>query len=99
MSAKASPVAAIAKPASQTADSVLAAARSIPTKTGAIRLASLRAALPGMSRAQQDSHLNTLHREGKISLYREDNTPKLTQGDKDAAITVGGNPRHILYVK
>jgi len=52
-----------------------------------------------MSRAQQDSHLNTLHREGKISLYREDNTPKLTQGDKDAAITVGGNPRHILYVK
>jgi hypothetical protein len=82
-----------------TVRSVLSVAASLPTKTGAIRLATLREALKGMSRAEQDSQLSALHKSGKIALYREDNTPKMTAADHAAALSVGGNPRHILYVK
>jgi hypothetical protein len=80
-------------------EAVLGAAKSISTKTGAIRLADVRDKLPHLSRSQQDVGLTELHAGRKIALYRDDNTPKVTARDHAAAIHVGGNPRHILYVK
>lgn len=65
-----------------------------------VRLAKLRAALPGISRTAFDTALLTLQEHGHIALYREDNTFALTDADKAAALELG-NPdavRHLLYV-
>lgn len=76
---------------------VLSAARSFGPSDTPVKLSDLRAKLPG-SRAEQDAAIRKLHENGKIRLYRDDNSYKRTQRDEDAAYMTGGQPRHILYV-
>lgn len=66
--------------------------------TGAIRLTKLREELDGISRKAQDTTLIELQNEGKIILYKDDNTFKLTPADKAAAVMVAGNPRHLAIL-
>lgn len=65
----------------------------------AIRLARLRAQLPGVPRLAVDAELQRLHAAGRIALYRDDNSAAVTPDDVQAAFSVGGEPRHLLYWK
>jgi hypothetical protein len=66
---------------------------------GAIRLAHLRARLSDVPRQAFDSELQRLHAAGRIALYRDDNSAAVTADDDQAALSVGGEPRHLLYWK
>lgn len=61
----------------------------------AVRIASLRKDL-SLTPGEFDLALGALHRLGKVMLYRDDN--RATAKD-EGAYFVGGEPRHILYVK
>ncbi len=64
-----------------------------------IRLAVLRKSLPDLTHAQIDRALHDLHEAGLIALYRQDNPQAITPADERAALFVGSEPRHLLYVK
>jgi hypothetical protein len=64
-----------------------------------VLLASLRENLSSVPREQLDQALRQQQREGKLVLYREDNSAALTQADHDAALIVGDSPRHIVYLE
>lgn len=66
---------------------------------GAIRLTQLRSRVPKVSRKTVDSELQRLHAAGRIALYRDDNSAAVTAEDDRAALSVGGEPRHLLYWK
>lgn len=66
---------------------------------GAIRLAHLRARLAPVPRQAFDAELERLHAAGRIALYRDDNSAAITADDDRAALSVGGEPRHLLYWK
>ncbi len=67
--------------------------------TRAIRLSSLRAALPAVSRHTLDIELRRMQDGGSVALYRDDNTARITAEDTRDALMVGDEPRHILYLK
>jgi hypothetical protein len=62
-----------------------------------IQLTEVRKSLGNMSREQQDELLKQMQRDGELVLYRNDNPRELTKADKDAAMDVGGSPRHLVY--
>lgn len=62
------------------------------------RLVQIRALLSDFSRAYQDATLVQLQRAGMLVLYRNDRTNTLTAADHAAALTVGGEPRHLVYL-
>lgn len=64
-----------------------------------VSLAALRAKLVTVPRAELDEALRQLQRDGKLVLFREDNTAALTPADHDAALVVGDSPRHIVYLE
>lgn len=66
---------------------------------GAIRLANLRGCLPEVPRLMLDVELQRLHATGRIALYRDDNSAGVSADDERAALSVGGEPRHLLYWK
>ncbi|MGC4070605.1 MAG: hypothetical protein QM784_39235 [Polyangiaceae bacterium] len=65
----------------------------------AIRLTQLRAQLKEVPRSAVDAELARLHAAGRIALYRDDNCAAVTTDDERAALSVGGEPRHLLYWK
>ncbi len=78
-----------------TAKRVLTVIKTLADRiTGQTRLAALRAHLPGDWEQVSDA-VRRLSKDGKIHLYREDNNAALTQADREAAVFVGGEPRHI----
>jgi hypothetical protein len=64
-----------------------------------VRLAALRHRLPKITRAALDEALLALSDEERIVLYREDNTPALTDEDHRAALIVGDSPRHLVLLE
>lgn len=62
-------------------------------------LASIRKALPDVPRNELDAELLRMQRANEGVLYPNDNKPSLTQADRDAAIRVGGEPAHILWIE
>ncbi len=64
-----------------------------------ISLAALRAHLPQVPRDVLDQELIALQRELKLVLYREDNTAALRPEDHEAALVVGGSPRHLVLLE
>lgn len=63
-----------------------------------VSLTTVRAALSDFTRAYQDRALVQLQRDGALVLYREDNNRALTAADRAAALSVGGSPRHLVYI-
>jgi hypothetical protein len=62
-----------------------------------VRLADVRRRLRSMSRAEQDAALIEAQLAGAIVLYRIDDPMDITAADEAAAVSVAGQPRHILY--
>lgn len=61
-------------------------------------LKDLRPHLADVPRATLDAALIALQREGRAVLHRLDNGAALTAADRDAALTIAGEPRHILWI-
>lgn len=79
-------------------ETILDAARRLePRRFGPVGLAALREQV-GIPRSDMDRALIDLHTKGRIVLSRNDNTPTVTPQDEVAAVWVGGNPRHLLYL-
>jgi hypothetical protein len=61
-------------------------------------LADLRGRLSDISRNLLDDALVRMQRQGDATLMQLDNRPDITQADREAAIQVGQEPRHILWI-
>jgi hypothetical protein len=70
-----------------------------PRPDGWVSLAHLRAELADAPRAEIDSALRTLHRTPGVSLIREENQKALTDTDRDAAIAIGGQDKHLIAIE
>lgn len=64
-----------------------------------VRLSELRRILGAVSRDSLDHALLRLQDERRLVLYRDDNTAALTDDDHRAALSVGGAPRHLVYLE
>lgn len=64
-----------------------------------VRLSALRGALGDVRKNDLDKALLALQDAGRAVLYRDDNSAGLTSADHDAALIVGGAPRHIIYLE
>ncbi len=88
-------------PSSELEDRVLVAAASLVGASGAreVRIADLRERMATVPRSDLDAALLKLHDARRIVLSRDDNTAKLTETDRTAALAVGEAPRHFFYLK
>lgn len=64
-----------------------------------VRLSALRQALLDVPRHALDQTLLDLQDAGRAVLYRDDNSAGLKEADHEAALLVGGSPRHIIYLE
>ena len=68
-------------------------------RTGYISLTSLRIELDHLDRATVDAELTEMAMYGRIALIRNDNTAELSRRDHEAALELGGNPRHLVRIR
>ncbi len=61
-------------------------------------LADLRKHLPDVGRDALDNAVVQMQRQGDATLMQLDNRPDITQADREAAIQIGQEPRHILWI-
>lgn len=64
-----------------------------------VLLATLRQHLDKFSRQQVDDVLRQMQLDSKLVLMRIDDPQAITPDDRDAAIDIGGESRHIVYLK
>lgn len=64
-----------------------------------VRLVDLRRTLDGVKRADLDKKLLDMQQSDELVLYPLDNRPEITAADDNAAIMVGSEPMHILYME
>lgn len=64
-----------------------------------VRLSDLREKLPDVPRRELDETLLKMQRGGDVVLYTLDNPREITDKDSRAAIKIGGEPRHIMYME
>lgn len=62
-------------------------------------LRDIRGKLRDIDRATLDEALRLMQREQEASLYPLDNRIEITDADRDAAIHIGQEPRHILWIE
>ncbi|MFZ1964007.1 MAG: hypothetical protein WAU78_11190 [Roseiarcus sp.] len=63
------------------------------------RLSGIREKLKDIDRATLDDALRRMQREQEASLYQLDNRAEITDADRAAAIYIGQEPRHILWIE
>lgn len=61
-------------------------------------LSNLRRRLPDIDRATLDEVLKRMQHENEASLMRLDNPIDIAETDREAAIQIGSEPRHILWI-
>jgi hypothetical protein len=61
-------------------------------------LADIRRLLLDVSRDTLDDALVRMQHQGDATLMQLDNRPDITQADREAAIQIGQEPRHILWI-
>lgn len=61
-------------------------------------LADIRRRLPNVDRATLDNALELMQRQGDATLMQLDNRPDITSADEEAAIQIGQESRHILWI-
>ena len=61
-------------------------------------LAEIRRRLPNVGRDALDDALELMQRQGHATLMQLDNRPDITAADEAAAIHIGQEPRHILWI-
>lgn len=64
-----------------------------------VRLAQLREDLGAYAREEQDRALLRMQSEGRLVLYRLDDPQDTFEADRAAALYLGGDPRHLVYMK
>jgi hypothetical protein len=64
-----------------------------------VRLLALRERLADVPRPDLDVTLLEMQRAGRLVLYPIDDPLDITPADESAALRIGGNPRHILYLE
>jgi hypothetical protein len=62
-------------------------------------LKDVRSHLQDLDRGEVDSALVEMHRKEEILLLSNDNRRAITREDVDAALTLAGEPRHILWIE
>jgi hypothetical protein len=62
-------------------------------------LSDVREKLKDIDRATLDEALKRMQREQEASLYRLDNQAEITEADRAAAIYIGQEPRHLLWIE
>lgn len=63
-----------------------------------VRLSELRALLPDLDRTTQDKAIFTVAHEKDADLLQLDNRIDITDADREAALQVGKEPRHLLWI-
>jgi len=63
-----------------------------------VKLRELRSELPDVPRAQLDSALEQMYRTRQVNLVPQSNQQALTQADRDAALRIGGEAKHMISV-
>jgi hypothetical protein len=63
-----------------------------------VGLAALREALNGSGRDEVDQALHRLNRAADVNIIPESNQKVLTREDRDAAIRIGGEDRHLIAI-
>jgi hypothetical protein len=61
-------------------------------------LSDIRGRLPGLDREALDDALKRMQREEDASLMQLDNQVEITDADRTAALHIGNEPRHILWI-
>lgn len=61
-------------------------------------LKDIRARLADVERRELDKALEAMQRDDDAVLYPLDNHAEITDGDRAAAISFAGEPRHILWI-
>jgi hypothetical protein len=69
-----------------------------PQPGGWVRLADLRTAVDA-PRDEVDMALRTLFRVDGVSLIRGENQKSLTQADREAAVVIGDQPKHLIAIE
>jgi hypothetical protein len=70
-----------------------------PRPGGWVSLTRLRAELADASLAEVDAALHTLYRIPGVSLIPEENQKVLTAADRDAAIVIGDQDKHLIAIE
>ena len=63
-----------------------------------VKLRELRAQLPDIPRAELDSALERMYRTQQVNLVPQSNQQALTKADRDAALRIGGEAKHMISV-
>lgn len=74
------------------------AAATARTGGDGVMLADIRPALTTWTRAEQDAALITLNREPGVSIVPESNQKMLRQDERDAALWMGNQWKHLLFI-
>lgn len=80
-------------------EAVRATYRRLSAPGARLRLAALRAALPETPRAELDATLRAMQLEDALVLYALDDPAEITASDHAAALAVGGEACHVLYIR
>ena len=63
-----------------------------------VRLSELRRRLHGVANDALDATLLKMQQASKLVLFRLDNQREITDADRQAALHIGGEPRHVLHM-
>jgi hypothetical protein len=63
-----------------------------------VRLSELRRRLADVAKEPLDAALLKMQQASKLVLFRFDNQREITDADREAALLVGGEPRHVLHM-
>jgi len=86
--------------ADDTEAAIVAAYRVLAAEPGEfVRLRDLRERLPAILRADLDSALERMYRAQQVNLVPQENQQVLTDGDRESALRVGGEFKHLLSVR
>lgn len=61
-----------------------------------VRLAELRRRLDGVTKEALDAALLNMQQASKLVLFRLDNQREITEDDRQSALLLGGEPRHVV---
>jgi hypothetical protein len=69
-------------------------------KPGAwVKLTAVRRRLDGVSRKEVDAALGRMMRQPGVHLISQADQKNLTEDDHQAALTIGGEPKHLLAIE
>ena len=86
--------------ANDTAARIEGGYRSLAAGAGEfVRLRELRLRLPDVARADLDSALVALFTEQRINLIPQENQQALTDADRESALRIGGENKHLISIE